>query len=549
MTFLPIVARELRIASRKPETYWVRAGAPAAVILLGTWLFLMMRRQSPREVAAVLFGVLSGAAAFFALLSGVRFTSDCLSVEKREGTLGLLFLTDLKGYDVVFGKLAATSLSAFYAVLAILPMLAIPLLMGGISAGEVCRMALVTTNTLFFSLSVGMAVSALSRSARQAAGVAFFVLMVVAAFLPAFGAWLAFLLNRSTPPAIFLLPSPGFDFVMAFDATFRRGQQQFWLSALFIHLLGWSCLAVACAVAPRVWQDRPAGPKALRWRDRVRLWIQGNVSRRALVRRRRLDQNAFFWLAARAPLKPFVAWGILGVIGCVWIWGVAKYHREWFNEGIYVATGLALNAIVKMIIAGEAGRQLAEDRQIGALELLLSTPLTVGDILRGQYLALRRQLLGPMLLVFGVFLAFMLATVSQNDSGREERAFWFWFWTSVSVMLAVDAVALYWVGLWEGLTAKNPQRASSNTAGKVLMLPWLGFAVVILVGVLVSTGRSREPGWSFYLGAWFAIGLAADLLFIAHARRKLLLEFRSTAARRFEGQPSLLARLRGGATT
>ena len=37
----------------------------------------------------------------------------------------------LKGYDVVLGKLVAGSLNAVYSVVAMLPMLAIPLLMGG----------------------------------------------------------------------------------------------------------------------------------------------------------------------------------------------------------------------------------------------------------------------------------------------------------------------------------------------------------------------------------------------------------------------------------
>ena len=34
-------------------------------------------------------------------LCAMRNTADSLSAEKREGTLGLLFLTDLRGYDVV----------------------------------------------------------------------------------------------------------------------------------------------------------------------------------------------------------------------------------------------------------------------------------------------------------------------------------------------------------------------------------------------------------------------------------------------------------------
>ena len=60
-----------------------------------------------------------------------------MSEEKREGTLGLLFLTDLKGYDVVAGKLVANSLNGFYALMAILPVVALALLMGGLTGMQV----------------------------------------------------------------------------------------------------------------------------------------------------------------------------------------------------------------------------------------------------------------------------------------------------------------------------------------------------------------------------------------------------------------------------
>src|SRR5215207_11578411 len=105
MTFLPIVSRELRVASRRRSTYWSRSAAAATLVALGTWFFLMMRHEPAKETAYVLFGILTGSAVFYCLFCGIRATADCLSMEKREGTLGLLFLTDLKGYYVVFRKL------------------------------------------------------------------------------------------------------------------------------------------------------------------------------------------------------------------------------------------------------------------------------------------------------------------------------------------------------------------------------------------------------------------------------------------------------------
>ena len=70
---------------------------------------------------STLFAALVGMGFILTLSAGPFLTSDCLSEEKRDGTLGFLFITELGGYDVVSGKLLATSLRASYALLAIFP--------------------------------------------------------------------------------------------------------------------------------------------------------------------------------------------------------------------------------------------------------------------------------------------------------------------------------------------------------------------------------------------------------------------------------------------
>src|SRR5213083_652756 len=123
MTFLPIVERELRATARRRGTYWNRALAALAAILIFGGALIFKAQAPPKELGKEVFDILSGLFLLSSLAAGVRYTSDCLSEEKREGTLGLLFLTDLRGYDVVLGKLAATSVLSFFAVLAILPVL------------------------------------------------------------------------------------------------------------------------------------------------------------------------------------------------------------------------------------------------------------------------------------------------------------------------------------------------------------------------------------------------------------------------------------------
>jgi ABC-type transport system involved in multi-copper enzyme maturation permease subunit len=532
MTFLPIVARELRIASRRPATYWIRTGAAGLILLLGAWFFLMMQREAPRELAMVLFSVTTGAAVLYCLLSGVRATSDCLSQEKREGTLGLLFLTDLKGYDVVLGKLVANSVNVFYAVLAVLPMLAIPLMMGGVTVGQYWRMALVAMNTLFFSLSVGIAVSSLSRDARRAAGWTFLVLILVTGLLPACAAWLAYAQKWPRLAEWLYLPSPGYSYVLAFDA-FRFKPGEFWWSLGIIHGLAWLGLVVASLVVPRAWQDRPVNGTSRHRHSWSHEWTYGNTTERRTFRSRFLEVNPFFWLASRARLKPAYVWAVLGLLACGWVWGLAKFGRDWLNEGIYVTTGIVLNLLLKGWMASEAGRQLAEERQQGTLELLLSTPISVREILTGQRLALQRQFLGPT--AFTILLMGLFYVAGRSEMNGGDRAAWAAFWFGLPVMLVADLVALYWVGMWQGVSAPNWNRAASTTVSRILVFPWVIIAVVLLLVALSNTRvGGPEPGWQFMFYLWFFVGIGTDIGFAAAARQKLLTEFREMATRRYE---------------
>src|SRR5215472_9765548 len=156
MTFLPIVERELRVAARRPAMYRARVFAAAGVMLV--WLVLVggSRRTSAAELSQTLFIAFGVIALLFCLLAGIFLTADCLSQEKRDGTLGLLFLTDLKGYDVVLGKFVATSISAFYALFALLPVTGVSLLLGSVTGVEFWRTALALINALFVSLTLGI---------------------------------------------------------------------------------------------------------------------------------------------------------------------------------------------------------------------------------------------------------------------------------------------------------------------------------------------------------------------------------------------------------
>lgn len=528
MTFLPIVERELRVASRKLSTYLLRAGAACCAVIASIWLFTMMRHNRPSENSMIIFVLLTGATGLYSLLAGVRWTADCLSQEKRDGTLGLLFLTDLKGYDVVLGKLVANSITVFYGLLAVIPVFALPLLMGGVTIGEIGRTALVALNTMFFSLTLGLCMSSLSHSARKSMGATFLVLLVVAGVLPSLGAWGAEAKKLPALHPFFFWPSPGFAYYWAFDMNYRGAAHLFWKSVCVTHVMAWLCLVIAAWVAPRSWQDRPAGQARLAWRDWWKTLFYGDTERRVAHRRALLETNPFLWLCARSVFKPYSVWLILALLGCGWLYGYYKLEDDWLNEGVYFISGFILNMLLKGWAASECGRQLADERQQGSLELLLCTPLSVRDILNGQWLALRRQFLGPFVVTTGLFVGLMYATVFREVS-QSQQDLWVALWIGGLVMLAADLYAIYWVGMWQGLTARSPNRVGGQTVIRILVVPWLlilGFLMLIAIG-----GNSFS--WQGFIVLWMLCGAVADFGFGAYAYNKLTSEFREVATQKY----------------
>src|ERR1035438_8951997 len=114
------------------------------------------------------------------------------------------------------------------------------------------------------------------------------------------------------------------------------------------------------------------------------------------------------------------------------------------------------------------------------------------------------------------------------------------------IMLVADLAGVYWVGMWEGLAAKNPTRATATSIGRILVLPWVVLGAGGLVASLVWSNAEDKPVLKLLLAMWFGLGLAADLGFGAWARYKLLTEFRIAATRRYEPLLGFWKRVMGG---
>ena len=534
MTFLPIVARELIEASRKRGTYWTRVGSAGVGLGIGgVVLFTTRLGAQPGEIGMYLFIPLAVASFIYTLLIGVFRTADCLSEEKREGTLGLLFLTDLKGYDIVVGKLAATSLNAFYGVLALFPVMAIPLLAGGVTISDFWHVVLVSLNNLFFSLAVGMFCSAISRDERKAMVLAFLILLLLTAGLPLAGALISDAMRDWSGYWAWLIFSPGFDCFGAFEEL-RKSHSHFKffeLSVALIHGLGWLALVLSCIIVPRTWQDKAASVAAVRRRATWHRLAHGAADWRRNARRRLLEINPFLWLAGRDRLKYAAVWAFLGLGVLIWAIGLLTSRHNWLDPGAYFWTAIIAHTVLKCWLATEASRRFSSDRQSGALELLLATPIAVKDILRGQWLALERQFAAPMFLVLMVDFLFLMA--QRQEDGMV------YVWMAGMVLFVADMIALTWVGMWRGLNSRRANRAATAAIVRVMTLPWILWSLItILLAVsnAMQSGGGGSNWWDgkFLIVMWVAIGLGVNLLFAVPARRRLLADFRTVATTRFE---------------
>jgi ABC-type transport system involved in cytochrome c biogenesis permease component len=291
VTFLPIADRELRVSARNKATHRLRMLFAVGAVIIAGGIVLLTKAGggfAGSQLGVWIFDALKWIAFIFACSAGVFLTSDCLSEEKRDGTLGLLFLTDLRGHDVVLGKLLATSLRTFFALLAIFPVMAFSFVLGGVEPGDFRHTLLALCNTVFFSLALGMAVSVISRDPHKAMTAALGATVSFLFLIPALD-WL--ILGRNSGNPLIGLLSPAF----AFTHTDSYRALDFWFSILSVHLAGWCLLAVASVLAPRTWHEKGFRPGfGTRWN--VPFFSPADA---AVRRQRWLDKSPVAWIISR----------------------------------------------------------------------------------------------------------------------------------------------------------------------------------------------------------------------------------------------------------
>lgn len=485
------------------------------------------------------FGSLTNILFIFCMAGGANATFDCLSEEKREGTLGLLFLTDLKGYDIVLGKLAATSIGIICGCLAAFPVMAVLIPLGKANPTELIRTVLALANALFLSLNAGLLISTCSQKQQRARFAASMFLLLFWMGLPLASEVLR---QYQFHPAFYLplqILSPFGTYQWALGPSVGVRTNYFWSSLACTHLIAWTFLAVAAFLLPRVWQDKAYGAVGERWRERLKQWCYGKSEIRTTDRLSLLARNPILWLFGRDRLKRLWPWVFLAIVISIAVSVILLSSNPLANPGIMAAFTVFATLVLKLWVGSEASRGFSEEKSRGTLEWLFCTPLSEGEIARGQWFSLRRQFARPTAFLFIVQVAVLL--FGRIAGGFNETDMFYWTFAGVGYMVTalLDIWSIGWTGMWSGLSAKNPRAASSAAALRIVVLPSAIVYLVLLSQILRSAigGWVFQPSQGFNWGLWFVVGIVNSIIWGIWSRRQFYRRMRLAAADRFAPEP------------
>lgn len=514
MACLPLIERELRVALRKQRPRRGRLKA-AALATGGSMLFLLYGALTGDSgVGRRLEQALCLAGLYF-VLRAPRLTAGVLAEERRNQTLGLLFLSGLGAGEVFAGKFFSSALVAFTNLLAIFPMLALPFLLGGVSfdlfLATICALPVL----MLFALSVSLLASTLTRDDGAAVVLANVLGALICALTPAIYFAQIHFAPLFKPSPRWLELSPAFGPYLIWE----RGpsgfgpleQADFWPNILLT--LGWSVMAlfIAAFALKRLWRKREVEEAAVGWRGRWRKFVHGSRESRQRLARAWLVENPFVWLAGRDRQPATLGWTVVAGIVLAWLFGWALWPAPWLSVANLFITGSLLNSALMWLIRHTAAQQLCQARRDGAYELLLTTRLNPHDIVYGTLQALRRHFRPILNCVLALNVLMMLGGLLTRPWNGGALCVHFFLWL-VMLVWTWSIGHQWWRALpamWAGLNCCRPAyavwRASFGSDSKwfIWILVWNFYCFLQFGGIQrFPRGSAAEVWFTFLLLTW-----------------------------------------------
>lgn len=391
----PLSEKELRIASRRVRSYALRSSyiVLLCLLMLSAWYSIVGMPDSVMKSlgisrasvvsthVAVQVLVFQFAAA--QLLAAVMLCSS-LGDEMRRGTLGVLLTTPITSLHIVAGKLVGGLLQIVLLLAISLPVLAVLRSLGGLSWNDVSAGFCVILSAAVFAGALSLLLSTYFPHPSRAISAGAVIYLILFVGLPFAATGLLHLVGRNPPLLGSLL-----DLLNPFRAIYRTLP---WLGrpptagagSLFswpVHcliLVGLAC--AACCTA--VWRVRRVAAGDLFVKDREsgfvrRLWAAPAAWKEESGNLRHW-RNTLLMAAATLVICTLIV--------------IAKSTRRGRSVTIFPYYGLAgLWLVAFLRLALSTAGSITREKESGAWPVLLTTPLSETQILRGKVVAALRR--------------------------------------------------------------------------------------------------------------------------------------------------------------
>ena len=393
----PVFAYESLIAARRWQIYALRS-CYVGLMLLGltlAWGPSDLPLNSPAEAAAVgrlFFLTVIAVQLAVVLLAAPAATAGAICVDKARGTLLHAFVTDLTSREIVMGKLGARLAPVLCLMAYGLPVLALGSFLGGIDLVAAVGAELVLVGVAVLCCSLAMLTSVWARKPHQALLTAYIVVGLWVGLAPT---WTILVRSRRPPTTItdFILDlsNPVFatfaqELPLPSESMALVAQVAFFLASLLIArtligLASWRLRPVVLAQANRPQKREPPGAPA-----RLVDYLPGPP----------LDANPVLWREwhrkkpSRWTGRFWMTYAIASTLASLYVLG---WYYYWWGEGL-ISSGIHLVAaqinawqvaIGLLLLSVSAATTLAEERDRGSLDVIMTTPLTSREIVWGKW--------------------------------------------------------------------------------------------------------------------------------------------------------------------
>ena len=438
------------------------------------------------------------------ILSTAPLGSQLFADERRNNTLGLIFSTGITGTEVLIGKLTALLIIPLSRLLTLVPSLMILPLMRSVTPQACVAMIVTILVLLALVLSIHLFASLLFEELSSARTFADIFIILLLGLAPAINFLNSYFTGSPLDP-FWLSFSPAYAPWILFHIPTTHELTYVYLSNATSAAVAALLFISSAVMVARIWREQTTGSPA---------FLATNLFSSFRKRRRRLarpllDANPYQWLIYR-DFRPMLTSTIfLGTIALIWLLGLWQWESAWLVPLNFWATLLLIGISIRWMTNYIACKQIGLDRSGGTLELLLTSPLHVGDIISGQENALRKYVRPLFISIAALHLLFFILGLIFHPMSRGALINYILISVIIAVLGPWFNFRNHWTSFWIALNTGRPGFAMRRHLWEKGAYAW------IYIQIFMNRGKfANIPSGS--LGETIFVGIAIAGLIVGY---------------------------------